>query len=188
MALAAVALLPGLARAEITLCDGKWTNKPCASGAMVKLPEVTPTPGKMTSTSSVSKEILYRSLERRNDDVRARYGVSVSLDDARRICFEEESTLEQCRQSIDLANDALRARTADLQREHRPTHVNHQGSGSEGSEDTKNVTVVQQNNGDALVGRHHHDPRDDYRVLTDRPPRQEFNNIPPGTRGLGVGR
>lgn len=114
---AAVLLLAGMpASAEVTLCNGTWTNLPCSGKAEQAFGEVerssTP-PAEMPDDSQ--RRTLLSNLSSKNSDARQRWGASIDVDIVREYCLRATTSFDDCAQRVETADDRLSERIHDAQ-------------------------------------------------------------------------
>jgi hypothetical protein len=100
--------LPSIVRADLQLCDGTWTNKDCSSKSTVSLPATKSS--KSVDPKTGIKKSLFHQLDMKHIKARDDFDISIDISEATDICDSEESSVAQCRASIEKLEDRLDAK------------------------------------------------------------------------------
>ena len=95
------------ALAELTFCEGIWTNQSCEKGEEKSLAETTREPqSSEQKTDSLKKSILHE-LTMDRVEARRKYGVMVSGQSAELICQDSKSSVKECQEAASQYNTRL---------------------------------------------------------------------------------
>lgn len=101
-----LAALPYVAQAELTRCDGVWTDRPCQGTPDAKLTAAPPKQARSAAeVVNDDKQLVVHGLVADAFDARYSYGIDFSTRSVESQCALEKTSLETC---IDLVRDANR--------------------------------------------------------------------------------
>ncbi|MCB0360593.1 MAG: hypothetical protein KDD44_13190 [Bdellovibrionales bacterium] len=106
-------LCPTAVRAELSLCDGTWTNKPCAADSSKQLSEAPANLPSIRDVASAKKELLVHDLTMKSLRARRQYAVDVAIEPAATECQKADVSLESCRARTEEIADRIDKKIAE---------------------------------------------------------------------------
>ncbi|MCB0324802.1 MAG: hypothetical protein KDD69_14565, partial [Bdellovibrionales bacterium] len=107
--------LPKLAEAEVSNCDGRWTNRPCEGTVSATLEEVERAPLDPASARRRRKQSLLHDLRMAAIEAERSHGVVVALGPAEARCSDQATTIEQCQEAVQAVEQQLAERSSASQ-------------------------------------------------------------------------
>jgi hypothetical protein len=111
---------PGRASAEISNCNGKWTNLPCPAGNVRgTMPEMPAQPRDFAAEEQDTKQTALHKLRMDAAAAASRYRVRQDLTSAEYLCGKNEVSVETCLDKIDELRKTLDERVARAEGERK---------------------------------------------------------------------
>lgn len=103
-----VFLFPSLSFAQIYQCDGKWTNKPCGENNTQKAAEKkSSSPDSDSQAISSEKRSAFHELTMKSIQAKREFEVNYDLRNVESFCFSSTTSLEECQERIEEAEDRI---------------------------------------------------------------------------------
>lgn len=104
------------AYAEITYCEGRWTNLPCKGQVKETLTEIqTPLVPEGEASALNEKKKLFRDLDLKNATFRRRYDEKFDIKHIEDFCLRQNSPVEDCREKVEKAEDRIDKKAAEFE-------------------------------------------------------------------------
>lgn len=109
------------AQAELTLCDGHWTNQPCSGEVEQKLRAVEKSTAQVEAEQAARKQRSdKRSLvhEQTMKQLRARdeHKIAVDMLPVSDFCLQDSTSVNDCRKELDLVAERIEPKVAEAER------------------------------------------------------------------------
>lgn len=142
-----ISLLPMPALAELSFCNGVWTNQECKGEEKEEteapsLPETAHEPRSSTEVLSDKKKSLVHEMTMKRIDARRKYGVLYSSDTAETTCELDATSLKDCQTEVDAYYEKLQSSIE--------THLKERELDSSGKPGSQNLKEKAQNNTTAV--------------------------------------
>ena len=166
---------PAVVSAELTKCDGVWTNKPCSGAPAEQMTESKPTPRPQREIDADQKRALVSELDNRRLSVRSQHGVDVGISAERSLCANPETSVTECAHAVNEKEkyfDERALAAANLKAAEK------QAGAEAPAEDPGTVTIIQQSGDQYINGRpiYRRTPRS---MLNGQPLDPPLGNRPP---------
>lgn len=153
--IALVLVAPSFASADLTKCNGVWTNKPCAAPGAAHFEESRPTPRSQQSIDADQKKTLIGELETRRLSVRSQYGLEIGVSAERSLCLSTETSVADCSHAIEEKERYIDDRAIAAANLRAAEERQQASSAATDSKDPTTVTIIQQSGDQYIGGRHY---------------------------------
>ncbi len=101
LAFTAILFLPLAAQAELTFCNGVWTNQSCSEEPQTKIDEKEFKAKSKDEVAGNKKKSLVHEMTMKRIEARRKYGVLFSSEDTEAVCDNEATSLDKCRKAVE---------------------------------------------------------------------------------------
>ncbi|HQH26721.1 MAG TPA: hypothetical protein PLP17_04930 [Oligoflexia bacterium] len=144
------------ASAQIFECDGRWTNRPCSGKVEGMVEEVKPEQAPVEDSGLSEKKALYHDLNMKTIEAKRRYNLRFDLAAVQQLCFQQQSTLDECRKEIQAMEDRIDAKIGLASQERANELQNEANRLQQEKNETPSVSVVENNYIEVIPRRRHH--------------------------------
>lgn len=131
-------ILPSILRAEITNCNGEWTNKPCDGKVEARFEEVLSEEKSNEDLNKEKKQLFLNQLEILRFKAKKEHNLEFGTLEVNEICNDINTTLEDCRTKAQTKIDEINNKINELK-----ISQNENNNKNETKEDPISVTVTE---------------------------------------------
>lgn len=143
----AIFFAPRVVAAQIHLCKGEWTNKPCEGVSQKTLDEVSQGADDQQRALLSEKRSLIHELTMKVLKARDDFNLTFDIADVEDLCFKRQSSIDECRDKVNQSDDRLDKKISDAAAVRAQEDANKLRAERNQIEAEKpNVTVVERKN------------------------------------------
>lgn len=138
-------LLTSTARAELSNCNGVWTNDPCEGNASTKLEEKDFKPQDPQKRLQSKKQQILHDLRMKELNSERAYKVDVAIDAAETSCNDPATTLEDCQEKVTELRDKIDKRILAAKKlEIKEKKIEAEKAEAEAQGNTTSITIIKE--------------------------------------------
>lgn len=140
-------LLTSTARAELSNCNGVWTNDPCEGNASSKLEEKDFKPQDPQKRLQSKKQQILHDLRMKELNSERTHKIDIAIDPAETVCNDPATTLEDCQEKVtELRNkidDAVRD-AREIEIEEKKIEAEKAEAKTKAENNTTTITIIKE--------------------------------------------